>query len=133
MKHALHSVVFGLLLASAAAVADDMPTFKLLMKEGRFFPETLEVPAGPRVRLDLKTSGGSITVRGERDLAVDAQTSGGSIRADGGQGDFTLNTSGGSITVGSALRTVDASTSGGSISVGRVGPATRNAPSRGGS
>ena len=38
MKHALHSVVFGLFLASTAALADDLPTFKLLMKDGRIFP-----------------------------------------------------------------------------------------------
>lgn len=57
MKHALYSAVFGLLLASTAALADDMPTFKLLMKEGRLFPETLEVPAGTRFRLEVKNEG----------------------------------------------------------------------------
>src|SRR5690349_21221374 len=57
MKHALLSVVFGLLLASGAAVAEDMPTFKLLMKDGRFFPETLEVPANTRFRLQVKNEG----------------------------------------------------------------------------
>jgi len=55
MKHALHSVVFTIFLASTAtvgsagpAIADDMPTFRLLMKDGRILPETLEVPAQTR-------------------------------------------------------------------------------------
>ena len=33
MKYALHSVVFGLFLVSTAAIADDLPTFRLLMKD----------------------------------------------------------------------------------------------------
>jgi uncharacterized cupredoxin-like copper-binding protein len=57
MKHALHSVVFGLFLASTAAIADDMPTIKLLMKDGRLYPETLEVPANTRFRLEVKNEG----------------------------------------------------------------------------
>lgn len=57
MKHALFSVVLGLLLASGAAVADDMSTFKLLMKDGRIVPETLEVPANTRFRLEVKNEG----------------------------------------------------------------------------
>ena len=57
MKHALHSVVFSLFLASTAALADDMPTIKLLMKDGRLYPETLEVPANTRFRLEVKNEG----------------------------------------------------------------------------
>jgi hypothetical protein len=57
MKHALHSVAFGLLLASTAALADDMPTFKLLVKDGRFIPETVEVPSNTRFRLEVKNEG----------------------------------------------------------------------------
>jgi hypothetical protein len=57
MKHALHSVVFGLFLASTAALADDMPTFRLLMKDGRVIPETIEVPAQTRFRLEVKNEG----------------------------------------------------------------------------
>jgi hypothetical protein len=53
MKHALLSVVFGLFLLSNLAVADEMPTFKLLMKDGRIVPETLEVPANTRFRLEV--------------------------------------------------------------------------------
>ena len=61
MKHTLHSVVFGLFLASTAAIADDMPTFRLLMKDGRIFPETLEVPANTRFRLEVKNEGPGAT------------------------------------------------------------------------
>ena len=57
MKHALHSVVFGLFLASTAAIADDLPTYKVLMKDGRIFPDTLEVPANTRFRLEVKNEG----------------------------------------------------------------------------
>lgn len=57
MKRALQSVAIGLFLTSTVAVADDMPTFKLLMKEGRLFPETLSVPANTRFRLEVKNEG----------------------------------------------------------------------------
>ena len=64
MKHALLSIIFGLFLVSTATVgsagpvmADDMPTFKLLMKDGRIHPETLEVPAMTRFRLEVKNEG----------------------------------------------------------------------------
>ncbi len=61
MKHALHSVVFGLFLASTVAVADDMPTFLLVMKDGRLFPETIEVPAQTRFRLEIRNEGPGAT------------------------------------------------------------------------
>ena len=64
MKHGLHSVVFTIFLVLTAtvgsagpAIADDMPTFKLLMKDGRILPETLEVPAQTRFRLEVKNEG----------------------------------------------------------------------------
>ncbi len=57
MKHALHSAVFGLFLASTAAFADDLPTYNVLMKDGRIFPDTLEVPANTRFRLEVKNEG----------------------------------------------------------------------------
>ncbi len=84
------------------------------------FSATVTVP--PDVRLDVDTSGGSISVRGDRQASLDADTSGGSIRIDGGSGPMTLDTSGGSIKVGRALRQLDAETSGGSITVEYVGP-----------
>lgn len=57
MKTALHAVIFGLFFASTATFADEMPTIKLLMKEGRLYPETLEVPALKRFRLEVKNEG----------------------------------------------------------------------------
>lgn len=55
-------VAAGLLLgislfAGPPARADDMPTFNLLMKDGRLFPETLEVPANTKFRLAIKNEG----------------------------------------------------------------------------
>lgn len=61
MKHTLHSMacglIFSLLLASTAALADDMPTFLLVMKDGRLFPATVEVPANTRFRLEIRNEG----------------------------------------------------------------------------
>jgi len=57
MKQALYSAIFGLFLASTLTFADEMPTIKLLMKEGRLHPETLEVPAMTRFRLEVKNEG----------------------------------------------------------------------------
>ena len=61
MKHALHSAVFALFLASTAALADDLPTYKVLMKDGRIIPETLEVPANTRFRLEVRNEGPGAT------------------------------------------------------------------------
>ena len=61
MKHALYSVVFGLFLGSTAVMAEDLPTFKLVMKDGHFFPETIEVPANTRFRLEVKNEGPGAT------------------------------------------------------------------------
>jgi hypothetical protein len=46
-----------LILSGAPAHADDMPTIQLLMKDGRLYPETLEVPANTRFRLQVKNEG----------------------------------------------------------------------------
>jgi hypothetical protein len=55
-------VAAGLLLALSLfagppAHAEDMPTFHLLMKDGKLFPETLEVPANTKFRLTIKNEG----------------------------------------------------------------------------
>lgn len=57
MKHALHSATLALLLAAGCAFADDMPTFKVLMKNGHIIPEAVEVPANTRFRLEVKNEG----------------------------------------------------------------------------
>jgi hypothetical protein len=61
MKNALFSVVIGFLLSSGYALADDLPTFQLLMKNGHFIPETVEVPANTRFRLEVKNEGPGAT------------------------------------------------------------------------
>ena len=84
------------------------------------------VTAPPDVVLDLGTSGGRISVRGDRTAHVRAETSGGSVSADGGSADFQLNTSGGSIRVSRVLGRLSADTSGGGINVGYVSPSARD-------
>jgi hypothetical protein len=84
------------------------------------------VTAPPDIVLDLGTSGGRISVRGDRTAPVKADTSGGSVSADGGTADLRLNTSGGSIRVARVLGRLNADTSGGGINVGYVGPTARD-------
>ena len=61
MKHLLHSSIIGLCwlfsVISSSADAADMPTFKLLIKNGRLIPQTLEVPAQTRFRLEVTNEG----------------------------------------------------------------------------
>ncbi len=42
-----------LLFGTATAGADETLTYKLLAKDGRFHPETIEVPAGKRFRIEV--------------------------------------------------------------------------------
>ena len=57
MKNLLLALIFGALSGLNAAHADDMPTFRLLMKDCRITPEKLEVPANTRFRLEVKNEG----------------------------------------------------------------------------
>jgi len=45
------SICFGL---STLARADDVPTFELAIKDHKFVPATLEVPAGKKIKLIVK-------------------------------------------------------------------------------
>jgi len=46
--------LIGLSTLSIDAVqAQDMPTFKLVAREGKWFPEVIEVPANTRFRLEI--------------------------------------------------------------------------------
>jgi hypothetical protein len=87
------------------------------------FRAEVKVPAD--IAVDLDTSGGGITVEGQRTAAVKADTSGGGISVDGGSGDIDVDTSGGSIRIGRALGQLRADTSGGGITVDYVGPSAR--------
>jgi hypothetical protein len=95
----------------------------------------INVPS--KYNLNLKTSGGSITVddiEGEVTAKtsggslhfgyvggpVYGKTSGGSIHLEGGSGEADLKTSGGSISVGEVKGKVYAKTSGGSINIGKT-------------
>lgn len=68
------------LASSAPAWADDMPTFNLLIRAGRFLPETIEVPANTKFRLLIKNEGPgaeefeSIELRKEKVLAPGASS-----------------------------------------------------------
>jgi DUF4097 and DUF4098 domain-containing protein YvlB len=93
----------------------------------------LYVPS--RINSDLKTSGGSITLKGldgNHDFTtsggslnvenvkgnIDGKTSGGSITVKGSEGKINLKTSGGSITAENSKGEIDLATSGGSLKLG---------------
>lgn len=61
MKSALRSAAlalfFGLFFGSTASVADDLPTIVLVMKDGLLLPDTLNVPAHTRFRLEVRNEG----------------------------------------------------------------------------
>lgn len=46
-----------ILAQSSAALAEDMPTFQLIAKNGRFYPETIEAPAGKKFRIAIRNEG----------------------------------------------------------------------------
>lgn len=62
MRMPLHTfgalaLLTGLLLAAMSAQAQDLPTVNLLIRNGRFVPSTLEVPANTKFRLLIKNEG----------------------------------------------------------------------------
>ncbi len=69
--------------------------------------------------LDIKTSGGSITVS-EIEGEVEARTSGGSLKFEFVKGDVRGRTSGGSIRLQGCSGDADVKTSGGSIRIGKM-------------
>lgn len=68
------------LLASAPSLADDLPTYSLVMRGGRFVPEVIEVAANTKFRLQIKNEGPgaeefeSIELRKEKVLAAGASS-----------------------------------------------------------
>jgi hypothetical protein len=54
---AIAALALLLAMGSQPARAEDLPTFQLLMKDGRLFPETLAVPANTRFRLQIRNEG----------------------------------------------------------------------------
>jgi len=71
-----------------------------------------------RLSADVETSGGAISVSGLSGR-VNARTSGGGITLTGDKGNAVLHTSGGSIRMADVAGDIDASTSGGPISIVR--------------
>jgi len=61
MKRALFSAALGLLFTLGGppgdVLADELPTFNVVMKDGRIQPETLEVPANTRFRVVVRNDG----------------------------------------------------------------------------
>ena len=53
-------LIFALSLGmgwAAVAQAQELPTFEVIAKDGRLFPERLDVPAGQRIKLVVKNQG----------------------------------------------------------------------------
>ncbi len=48
------AVLFGLGLATALPAAAEAPTFKILIKDHKFEPEEVKIPAGTKVKLLVK-------------------------------------------------------------------------------
>jgi hypothetical protein len=67
-------------LAMAPVHGQDLPSFELTIKAGRFYPETIEVPAHTKFRLRIKNEGPgaeefeSIDLRKEKVLAPGASS-----------------------------------------------------------
>lgn len=58
MSAALPRLIFWLGLGWAVAgQAQELPTFEVIAKEGRLFPERLAVPVGQRIKLIIKNQG----------------------------------------------------------------------------
>lgn len=70
----------ALLLASAGALAQELPTFNLVIRDGHFVPETIEVPANTKFKLQIRNEGPgaeefeSVELRKEKVLAPGASS-----------------------------------------------------------
>ena len=74
----LAGVVLG--LAGASVHAEDLPTFKLDMADGKVEPARIEVPAGKRIKIEIRNTGKgavefeSVELRKEKVLAPGADS-----------------------------------------------------------
>lgn len=50
-------IALSFVTVSALVLADELPRFQLTVKDGRFTPETIEVPAGQKFRLVVTNKG----------------------------------------------------------------------------
>lgn len=81
MKMSSKAALAGLLaVASMAAHADDSVTVKLEMADGKLNPARIEVPAGKRIRIEVRNTGKgaaefeSVQLRKEKVLAPGAES-----------------------------------------------------------
>ena len=57
LTHPILITVLLMLAVLAPVHSEEMPSFNLLIKDGHFIPETLEVPANTKFRLLIKNEG----------------------------------------------------------------------------
>ncbi|WP_323123417.1 cupredoxin domain-containing protein [Burkholderia alba] len=68
------------LLVAGAAHAVDLPTFKLEMADGKLTPARIEVPAGQRIKIEIRNTGKgavefeSVQLRKEKVLAPGSES-----------------------------------------------------------
>jgi hypothetical protein len=80
LTHTLRVAALLGALVLAPAQGQDLPSFQLTIKAGRFIPDTLEVPANTRFRLLIKNEGPgaeefeSVELRKEKVLAPGASS-----------------------------------------------------------
>jgi hypothetical protein len=72
-------------LATAVALAQDVPLFKLVAKGGRFEPAVLEVPAGKRFRVEIDNQNTKAIEFESKDLKQEK------VIAPGTKGTVTIN------------------------------------------
>ncbi|HEY7787121.1 MAG TPA: cupredoxin domain-containing protein [Casimicrobiaceae bacterium] len=75
---------FAALLA-APALAEDVPLFKLVARDGAFIPPVIEVPAGKRVRIEITNDGKTAIEFESRDLKQEK------VIPPGGKATVTIN------------------------------------------
>jgi plastocyanin len=81
-----HVLAFGFAaLLAAPAIADDVPLFKLVARDGVFEPTVVEVPAGKRVRLEIRNEGKTPMEFESRDLKQEK------VIPPGGKATVTIN------------------------------------------
>nr|WP_322009682.1 cupredoxin domain-containing protein [Paraburkholderia sp. J12] len=74
------AATLGLPLVAGAAHAEDLPTFKLEMADGKLNPARIEVPAGKRIKIEVRNTGKgavefeSVQLRKEKVLAPGAES-----------------------------------------------------------
>jgi DUF4097 and DUF4098 domain-containing protein YvlB len=100
-------------------IESDYDRGRKLFSWGRRLSVRFIVTVPSKYNLDVKTSGGSISVS-EIEGEIKVKTSGGSLKMDAVKGTVYGRTSGGSITLEGCTGDADVKTSGGSIRIGKV-------------